>query len=299
MPQTGSLNVVASLNYSEATGSSSEPWYMDTISCPLGTKRSNFRDKTVSASITDLRGREWIASLDTTGFQPVVSPSYVYPSILLSGSDDLIKKLYYPEVENILRRMSNADQIIFFDHTLRRHDPTCPETPLLREPVMRVHVDQNPKSAHDRVRNHVEEKYRDFKRFQIINVWRPIGNTVYDYPLAMADFRSLDLDKDLVPIELRYPPWLKDKETYGVKYNPMHKWYYWSHMDPGEVLLFKCYDSCSRKLAHAQTNSVKVNKDLLQEVAGLAPHTAFFHEEDAALNIRRQSIEVRAIVLHL
>lgn len=300
MLEKSPLDVLAKLNYSRAINSHSDHWYIDTITCPNGTKRSNFENHIATVPITDLRGQKDMASLDTTGFQTLVAPTSLNSELFLSGIDDLINTFYYPEVETILQKITGADKIVIFDHTFRIHDPARPETPLQRDPVLRVHVDQTPASAYDRIGFHVEEKYKNFKRFQIINVWRPIKNVVYDYPLAMADFRSVNVDEDLVATELRYPSWLLDQETFAVRYNPNHKWYYWSHMHPDEVLLFKCYDSASLNLAIAKKNNTKLEERFLQDgIAGLALHTAFFNKFDAALNIKRQSIEVRAIVLHM
>lgn len=292
-----SLDVVASLNYSQPINNHSDRWYIDTISCPKGTKHSNFENHVITVPITDLRGQEHLASLDTTGFQPFFAPTSFDSELFLANNNETTIALYYKEVENILQQVTGADKIIIFDHTFRKHSPACPETPLQREPVLRVHVDQTPVSSYDRIRYHVEDQYRNFKRFQIINVWRPIQNVVYDYPLALADFRTVDVLEDLVATELRYPPWLRDRETFAVKWNPKHKWYYWSHMQPEEVFMFKCYDSLSMKLAKVKSNLSQENS--LKDVAGLAIHTAFRNEIDAVLNIKRQSIEVRAIVLHM
>lgn len=292
-----SFDVAASLNYSRAIDSHSDRWYIDTITCPNGRKTSNFENHTVTVPITDLRGQETIANLDTTGFQAVEAPTLLSSKSFLN--DEQISTFYYPEVEHILLNITGADKIIIFDHTFRRHDPSRPESPSQREPVLRVHVDQTPASAYDRIGFHVADKYKTFQRFQIINVWRPIENVVYDYPLAMADFRSVNVAEDLVATELRYPSWLLDQETFAVKHNPKHKWYYWSHMHPNEVLLFKCYDSASLNLATVTKTETKQEETILRDVAGLALHTAFFNEFDAALNIKRQSIEVRAIVLHM
>jgi len=52
-------------------------------------------------------------------------------------------------------------------------------------------------------------------------------------------------------------------------------------------------------LAKAKENYMTVKEKYLQDVAGLALHTAFFNEIDGVMNIKWQSIEVRAIVLHM
>ena len=45
----------------------------------------------------------------------------------------------------------------------------------------------------------------------------------------------------LGPLDLIYPH--RVGETYGVKYNPAHRWFYIPEMRTDEVLLLKCYDS--------------------------------------------------------
>lgn len=74
-------------------------------------------------------------------------------------------------------------------------------------------------------------------RFQIINLWRPINHKALDWPLALCDFRSVDADKDVAPVALIYPD--KEGETYGVKYNPNHKWKFLYGMNTDELVLIK------------------------------------------------------------
>ena len=76
-------------------------------------------------------------------------------------------------------------------------------------------------------------------RFQIINLWRPINHAAWDWPLALCDYRSIDVQKDLVPTTLRYPD--RDGETLSVRYNPNHKWKYLKGMEPDEFVLIKWY----------------------------------------------------------
>ena len=57
-------------------------------------------------------------------------------------------------------------------------------------------------------------------------------------PLAFADARTLDTDKDLVRARLLYPTEGEyaqpEGETLTVKHSPNHKWYYLSEMRPDE-----------------------------------------------------------------
>jgi hypothetical protein len=108
-------------------------------------------------------------------------------------------------------------------------------------------------------------------------VWRPIRGPLQDAPLAVCDAGSV-APGDLVPADLVY----RDRvgETYGVKFNPEHRWYYVSDMQPDEALLLKCYDSATDGRAR------------------FAPHTAFEDPTAPADKLPRESIELRTLVFH-
>jgi len=288
--------VSTTLNYSAAFPSTpaDEKWYID-----INNKNNkNFDTATVPTNIYDVRGQESATNIDTTGFQTITSPSNVPADLLLSSSDAEIERVYYPEVEALLKKHTGASRVVFFDHTVRKpRPPNVPDSPSQRQPVLRAHVDQTPLSAHKRVERHVQPP-RPYKRFQLINVWRPINNTVYDYPLAVCDFHTLDVVNDLVPTTLVYPPPAPNGETYSLKHNKNQVWWYWSEMTPDDVILLKCYDSASRALTKVKVSAAEVQESELKDVAGMTPHTAFKDEEGAKKGIERQSIEVRALVFY-
>jgi hypothetical protein len=142
---------------------------------------------------------------------------------------------------------------------------------------LRVHVDQTYEAGFARVRQHAPaDADRLLKgRVRIINVWRPIGHPVAHYPLAVADWRSLDPEKDLVPT--RHIDRDREGGTFSVRYNPSHQWYYLGGQTPDEVTLIKCFDSDESK-------------------ARLTPHTAFLDSTSPRDAPDRQSIEVRCLV---
>lgn len=143
--------------------------------------------------------------------------------------------------------MKRAHQTLISDFcwilAVRRHRPGDVETDeTKRQPVDQVHVDQTPESATARVHRHLpvgEAEKLVKKRFQIINLWRPISHPAVDHPLALCDYRTVDAKKDLVPIALIYPD--REGETYGVKFNPTHRWKYQRGMKPDEVVLIKWF----------------------------------------------------------
>jgi hypothetical protein len=106
-------------------------------------------------------------------------------------------------------------------------------------------------------------------------VWRPIKTITRD-PLTLADAHSVP-DSDLVPAKLIYPD--REGETYAVKPNAKHQWYFKYGQRPDEPLFIKCYDSVDDGRARR------------------IPHTAFVdpeHENDAP----RESIEARTLVFY-
>jgi len=222
-----------------------------------------------------VRGKEDTVSLETTGFEFVQHVS----EEKLFVDEEAIRTKYYKEVEELLKKHTGAKRILIFDHTIRRppNKEGQPETPQQRGPVTRVHVDQTFAAGLDRVRRHApEDADRLLKgRVRIVNVWRPIGNPVAHHPLAVADWRSLNPEKDLVATRLIYPD--REGGVFGVRYNPSHQWYYLSGQTPDEVTLIKCFDSDESK-------------------ARLTPHTAFLDSTSPKEAPERQSIEVRCLV---
>src|SRR4029434_6125200 len=55
--------------------------------------------------------------------------------------ENQLKSVYYPEIEQLIKRESGAARVVIFDHTLRSGDETERETKLIREPVLSAHND--------------------------------------------------------------------------------------------------------------------------------------------------------------
>ncbi|KIM75150.1 hypothetical protein PILCRDRAFT_32798, partial [Piloderma croceum F 1598] len=50
---------------------------------------------------------------------------------------------------------------------------------------------------------------------------------------ALGDYRSVDAQKDLVPVSLIYPD--RVGEMFGVKFSPEHRWKYMQGLNTDEV----------------------------------------------------------------
>jgi hypothetical protein len=153
-----------------------------------------------------------------------------------------IKRVYYPEMETLIKAQSGAKRVVVFDHTLRTADDELRESKKIREVVRRVHNDYTEWSAPQRVRDILPAEAEELlkRRFAIIQVWRPIRYPVETFPLAMADARTLSPD-DMIISERRTPD--RIGQTYAIRYNPAHKWFWFPHMRREEAYVFKVFDS--------------------------------------------------------
>lgn len=257
--------------------------------------------------VENLRGQEQNFTTDNAGFAVYNSPA----KEKLFTDEETVRTGYYQEVEALLReKLPGVKKVAIFDHTIRRNQKASP-----RQPVQQVHVDQTPGAAEARVRRHlpaneVENLLKG--RYQLINVWRPIENPASDFPLAVIDWRST-VPQDFVKVDLLYPKRQEHEddddrgkevlpdptsvtstegyeikgETYGVRPNENHKFFYLKDMTPDEAMFIKCFDSRGDSLP----NGVK-------GIARATPHTAFVDPNSPADAPGRQSIEVRCLVFY-
>ena len=248
-----------------------------TFDPPPGVPRSNSTHEAHTVAIHDARPLASEISLDREGFALLHQQSAVRDF----WDEDEVRRVYYPEVQRVLAELTGASKVFIFDHTLRRRVKGAVdwsrEAP--RQPATRVHVDHTADSGPQRVRDFFGDEADELLRgrVQVINLWRPIRGPLKDAPLAVCDAGSV-APGDLVASDLVY----RDRvgETYGVKFNPEHRWYYLPDMQPDEALLLKCYDSATDGRAR------------------FAPHTAFEDPTAPADKLPRESIELRTLVFH-
>ncbi len=153
-----------------------------------------------------------------------------------------IRRVYYPECEALIKRVSGAKRVVVFDHTLRTASDRQRESQKIRDIVSRVHNDYTEWSGPQRVRDIMGDEAEELLRgrFAIIQVWRPINHPVESHPLAICDAQTVR-PGTLVVNERRYQD--RVGQTYAITYDPMQRWYWFPHMRPDEALVFKVYES--------------------------------------------------------
>jgi hypothetical protein len=244
---------------------------------PKGAAWSNIVRETRRVPIYDMRPIAGAISLDREGFELIGHKSAVRDF----WNEEEVRSVYYPEAERLLMDVLGASRVFIFDHTMRRHvvgtHDRAKGAP--RQPSNGVHVDHTAKSGPQRIRDFLGEEAEELLkgRAQVINVWRPIKGPLRDWPLTVCDASTV-APEDLVASDLVY----RDRvgETYGVRFNDDHRWYYVSEMQPDEALLLKCFDS--------ETDGR----------ARFMPHTAFADPTVPEDAMPRESIELRTFVFH-
>ncbi len=243
-----------------------------------GEPRSNMAHEAHQMRIHDLRPVSAELDLDIQGFALVEQRSAVRDF----WDDDEVRRVYYPEAERFIAEHTGASRVFIFDHLQRRRVPGVQDRSRSgpRQPATRVHVDHTDRSGPQRVRDLMGDEAEELLRgrVQVINMWRPIlGEPLRDAPLAVCDSRTVAAD-DLVPSDLVYRE--RVGETYSVKYNPAHQWFYTPEMRRDEALLLK--------IADTRTNIS----------ARFMPHTSFTDPTTPADAAPRESIELRTLVFY-
>jgi hypothetical protein len=235
-----------------------------------------FETERHEVAIHDMRPHADALSLDREGFELLHHATAVSDLY----DDDLVEKVYYPEIEALLRGVTGAGRVVIFDATRRSDSGTgARNRDGLRGPASRVHVDYTAKSGPQRVKDLLGESEAarltaSGARILQINVWRPIRGPVQRSPLALADAASVK-PEDLIATDQIFPD--RIGEIYHLAHDPAQRWYYAPAMTPDEVLLIKGWDS-------------------LDDRARFTPHGAF-ELPDTTDAPPRESIEVRTLVV--
>jgi len=274
-------SISTTLDYFTPPADGSKPWLMHDADPRTGVRAKNWVQASIPTNVENVRGKEDQYTLEKAGFEFHKAPSEMRAEDF--DNENTIREVYYKESGELYRKLTGGTRVFIFDHTIRRNFPgRKSDTPDTRIPALNVHVDQTPEATVARIHRHMppEDVPKLLNsRYQIINLWRPIRNPAYDRPLALCDFRSVDLKRDCVAQTLKYPD--RDGEIWAVKHHETHRWKYWKGMTPEEIILIKCMDSITDG-----------------SVALCTPHTSF-EDPSAPKDAKpRESIELRALVFY-
>ncbi len=235
-----SSHVNAPMSYLDVEGVQEKPTYY-LCTPPAGVPQRNTVQVKHTMAIQNAREHIDEISLDKQGI--TFTPHETAVKNFYDAEE--VKAVYYPEVVELIKKMTGAEKVHVFDHNVRCAPMCARGENGAREPVKFAHNDYTLKSGPQRVRDLLPaEEAEEWlqHRFAVINVWRPIRGPVQDAPLAVCDAASMTQD-DFNETDLKYED--RTGEVYSVSHNPNHRWFYFPQMERNEAMLLKCYDSAT------------------------------------------------------
>jgi hypothetical protein len=240
---------------------------------PADRERSYWPPEEHRVRIESMRPRVTELALERNGFVLVREPTNVRNFY----DADEVKRVYYPEVFELVKRLNGAAKVIAFGE-VARSDST--QTGAGRQPAYGAHVDYGDVTVRQFAQEILgrEEAARWLSmRYVLMNLWRPI-KPVYRTPLALCDASTV-VRGDLHDSEVRGglgDPNRASLYGFNLSQSPRHRWYYAPRMQPDEVLAFKLFDSDSGRVQWTG-------------------HTAFDDPSAGPDAPPRESIEIRTI----
>jgi hypothetical protein len=168
-----------------------------------------------------------------------------------------VDTVYKPAAAALVQETLGADLIVPMKVVFRLG--THPGGTKAQPPAAQVHTDQSPQTSHRRFEQAYREHFPDgkpWRRAVMTSFWRVINEPPQDWPLALCDFQSVDVEEGqnnplLWVDELPADPHAEILriETATVtggsvfRYQPHHEWWYFSEMNRDEALLFVLNDT--------------------------------------------------------
>ncbi len=198
-----------------------------------------------------------------------------------------VEALWRPAVCRLVQQITGADEVASWATGARFSERNAAAARTdVSNPARRVHSDFSPTEfgaaiLHPPALEAIERiaPGRPLRRWMGINVWQAISPPPYDTPLAVCDTRTVR-PEDLVVGRGSAPsvPGLEvDLPLY--QFSDRHRWFYYSHMEPDQALVFSGIDSAA------------------VDDWRLVPHSAFDDPACPSGATPRSSVEIRTMAL--
>jgi hypothetical protein len=219
----------------------------------------------------------------------LASPSFASQGFaLLARTTDIdfrdkesIEARWHPQVQRLVRELTGARAVFPFLGILRGG-----ESEEAGGPALMAHVDFTADTLRTWVARLAGREGEEHARRRLVNVnvWTPV-RPVENMPLAVCDASSIEPD-DLLEVGFGRPEEQHDDEFargfdsrgFVLAFNPAHRWFYYPHMLPNEVLAFRLCDT--------------------GDASGhMTAHTAFVDPTSIPGSPKRMSYEIRTIAV--
>jgi len=211
--------------------------------------------------IYDARPIARTLSLDREGFILVA-----HKSAVSFESDDLslIADAYPNEVAALLKELSGADLVLAQGKGLLKRYAERANKPGAIGPSRWAHMDYTDYAASKWVtwiEGWENRELRQYPRFAIYQTWRCVSPPPQDNTLVLCDAQSI-AEKECIVFDAcvakPYDEPGNQFESQLCKYDPGHRWYYFSNLTADELIVFKAHDSDRARHAQPLHNSADI-----------------------------------------
>jgi hypothetical protein len=176
-------------------------------------------------------------SIETNGFELIE-----YTSELTDfRNPDAVYRIFKPEAEQILKRLTGASRIFMFHHVVRDMAGARSDDSLTAS--TNTHVDHDQATYESHIRRCLPAGEADVllsRRWAAYSIWKPMA-PVEKLPLAVCDARTV-FDENLISRTRRDGPHPRQAGL-GVAFNPKQRWFYFPDMTIDEALVLKIWDT--------------------------------------------------------
>lgn len=271
--------VIAKISYVASVPEDEKPYHMmygDTGTIP----RTNITREWIKTCFQDVRGLRRAIEYQHSGIAiRRLQSTMTYADF---DRDEKIRAIYFKELQQHLKAFLNASEVKFFRYGIRKRHATFPVSTGTEydfaQPTTIAHVDATLVSTQEEIVKQYGDRAKDLaqKRYQWVNVWKPLRGPVNDWPLCFCDASSVDTT-DTEATDMVYSEYFT--ENLSLRFNAKQKWYYLSDHRPDEIIVFKQSDSDSTAV-------------------GGVPHCSFANPRARPDELPRESIEARALVIY-
>lgn len=193
--------------------------------------------------ICDARSVQRIPTLASEGFELLSCPT----AITDFRDTAQVERLYPAEIERFMLQLTGADAVVVTGPAVLRFGERSSEAGSLdnSRAARFVHIDVSDSAAMEFARSAAPQGSRNFKRIAQHNIWRTFSPPPQDVPLALCDARTVSTSH-LISADARFDRdgeirW--QFEALLLRYDPGHRWFFFSNMQPDEVVVFKRHDT--------------------------------------------------------
>lgn len=152
--------------------------------------------KIINVTVQDIRDQDPQPSVNTDGYEllkyPTSIPAEVFENPLTEENKEILVTAYFEECRRLVQEITGAAETFTFIHRIRSQNTDFNNALDFKQDAFKgtvplAHVDRDPVTAPERLRSSMgderaEALMKKYKRWAIVNVWRPIGPAVQKWP---------------------------------------------------------------------------------------------------------------------